>query len=422
MPDRLSAARRSVRAGLPLLVLIVAGAWSIAVAPASTASSGADAPRSSAAWQQFHGDAGKTGWNRSEHVLAVDNVHRLKERWAVADGQLTGSPIVVGSQTFAVVGNTDANGQMVSELVAVDRVSGDVNWTAPLFGNPAFPPAALAFNGLVLVVTNGVLEGYQADTGTLAAVITVGQSRGPTVSGSSIYLGSADHNVYAISATDLSARWHTELPAEIDSLVAVSDHRVFAVAGDELFALDAATGAILWHSSVGTVFGGGPAVVDDVVYVAADVPSEGSGLARLVALDARSGRRLWSADAGDDVHSVPAVDGRQVYIGAINGEVHAYDRKTGKLRWTRNLSGEIWSSIAVANGVIYLDIDTGTAFALRARTGATLWSATPTGTGAFATVSSPAVADGMLFVGYGAAGFRGYGVCRHDRCHGRDDD
>jgi outer membrane protein assembly factor BamB len=50
----------------------------------------------------------------------------------------------------------------------------------------------------------------------------------------------------------------------------------------------------------------------------------------------------------------------------------------------------------VANGVVYVGSDDGNVYALSASTGAELWSFTTPGP----VSSSPAVADGVVYVGY----------------------
>jgi len=118
---------------------------------------------------------------------------------------------------------------------------------------------------------------------------------------------------------------------------------------DHVYALDARTGAEIWHykQPLGpiTVYCCGPnnrgvAVDGNMVYLA-------TLDAKLVALDAKTGKVAWQSDIADpelgysETMAPTAVDGK-ILIGTNGGEygirgfVKAFDAKTGKLLWTFN--------------------------------------------------------------------------------------
>ena len=66
----------------------------------------------------------------------------------------------------------------------------------------------------------------------------------------------------------------------------------------------------------GKLYGLLPAVVDGVVYV-------GSGDSYLYAVDAASGELLWRYETGDNVGSSPAVVDGVVYFGSDDGYLYA---------------------------------------------------------------------------------------------------
>ncbi len=116
---------------------------------------------------------------------------------------------------------------------------------------------------------------------------------------------------------------------------------------DHVYALDARTGAELWHykQPLGpiTTYCCGPnnrgvAVYGNMVYLA-------TLDSKLVALDAKTGKLAWQSDIADpelgysETMAPTAVDGK-ILIGTNGGEygirgfVKAFDAKTGKLIWT----------------------------------------------------------------------------------------
>lgn len=114
------------------------------------------------------------------------------------------------------------------------------------------------------------------------------------------------------------------------------------------------------------------------------------------------------------MHAAPAVDANDVYIGIIDGMVFAYDARAGHQRWAQGADGEVWSAAAIAGGVVYVTVDISQVLGLDARTGAVRWSATADPRD-FATQTSPAVAGGTLYVGFGGAGIHAYTPRHHDR-------
>jgi outer membrane protein assembly factor BamB len=125
-------------------------------------------------------------------------------------------------------------------------------------------------------------------------------------------------------------------PAAVNGVVYIGslDHNVYA--------LNATNGAKLWnYRTDGTVYSS-PAVVDSVVYV-------GSEDGNIYALNASSGVKLWSYHTNGYVESSPAVVG-VVYIGSLDGKVYAL---TSPLKPPNTLFGVI---LAVAVVVIVASV------------------------------------------------------------------
>ena len=384
---------------IPLAVLIAPPAASATTAATAHAKQASSHP----AWTQFQYDAAKTGWNRAEQSLTRRNVGTLAERWSSADG-LAGSPIVVGERVFVTL-----DGQ----LTAFSRNTGKLLWQTALDGDVALPPGVLAYgDGRVVVTTSAGVEAVKAASGAVAwRNSSIGGSRGPTVDGDRVYLGSYDQHVYALSLETGKIKWATPTSDPVHSTVAVSGRTLYVGADDDLVALRTDTGTVRWRTPTGNVYGGGPAVRDGRVYLGVNLGGEG-GQTLLFAVRASSGRILWQANIGGDVHSAPSVDANNVYIGVIGDEVFALDAKNGHMRWTQQVDGEVWSGIAIGGGVAYTTTDTSVTYGLNTTTGAVLWSvpAQPTGV---ATLASCAVTGGRLYVSYGSAGLKSYAPRRH---------
>jgi alcohol dehydrogenase (cytochrome c) len=142
---------------------------------------------------------------------------------------------------------------------------------------------------------------------------------------------------------------------------------------DHLYALDARTGAELWHykHKMGpiTTYCCGPnnrgaAVYGDMVYMA-------TLDSKLLALDAKTGKLVWSSDVADpelgysETMAPTAVNGK-ILLGTNGGEygirgfVKAFDAKTGKLLWTFNTIPEnsqgVWATTDATGRDMHRDI------------------------------------------------------------------
>jgi outer membrane protein assembly factor BamB len=149
-----------------------------------------------------------------------------------------------------------------------------------------------------------------------------------------------------------------------------------------------------------------PAVVDGVVYFCEE--------STLLAVDSKTGRELWKFDTKEVIWTgSPTVADRVVYFGTGHtsipgrregyGRLYAVDSETGQQKHRIGIVGDKFttdSSPAVANGVIYLGSDDGHLYAIeppfdtQARRRPTIWKFK---TGA-RIASSAAVADGVVYV------------------------
>ena len=212
----------------------------------------------------------------------------------------------------------------------------------------------------------------------------------PAVANGVLYVGSTDNNVYALDASTGALLWSYNTGPISDSSPAVANGVVYVGTYDfNVYALDASTGALLWSYPTGNVVSSSPTVANGVVYVGSDDHN-------VYALKASTGAPLWSYYTGlYRVSCSPAVANRVVYVGSDDNNVYALDASTGAKLWSYTTSSYVRSSPAVANGVVYIGSDDNNVYALDASTGTLLWSYT---TGSYVR-SSPAVVNGVVYVG-----------------------
>ena len=146
-------------------------------------------------------------------------------------------------------------------------------------------------------------------------------------------------------------------------------------------------GEVAWKADLGASPGGGPVVLEDVVYA-------GSVDGCMHAFSASDGAPLWDRCLEAPISSTPAIAGHLIYFGMLDGRVTALDRDEGSVVWTFRTDAPVRSSPAVVDGVLYTGSSDRRLYALDALTGEERWS--------FATegriTSGPAVNERLVVV------------------------
>ncbi len=329
--------------------------------------------------------------------------------WGQQDGTDSDQPTLTVRSTLVQVPVLVKNkaGRVVFELTADDFVVTDngVRQKTTLDADSDSQPLALA----IVVETGGAGVQHLRDYGQLDSVIDA-------------LIGNVEHRVTVIgfdSAPHLLVPFSSRTGdvsralaglIEGDNGGAILDGIAFAVEhptgryvysspavangivyfGSEdqnVYALNANTGAKLWSYTTDSSVDSSPAVSKGVVYI-------GSFTGNVYALKAKTGAKLWSHTTGSWVLSSPAVANGVAYVGSQDGKVYALNAKTGAEVWSYTARPYVYSSPVVANGVVYFGSDDYNVYALNANTGAKLWS--------YATGNSvdsgPSVADGEVYI------------------------
>ncbi|MGH9366967.1 MAG: PQQ-binding-like beta-propeller repeat protein [Thermoanaerobaculia bacterium] len=251
---------------------------------------------------------------------------------------------------------------------------------------------------------------------------TKGPLRGsPVLAGGLVLFGSGDGNLYALEASSGRERWRAKLSGAVQSTPAVSGGLVFATSrGRDVTALDVASGRVAWRFQTGAerpfpwgwdFWLSSPAIEGQRVYV-------GAGDGNLYALEAATGREIWRLPTEGRVRSSPAVTDGVVYVGSMDGRLYAADAESGKRLWAFDTEGvaidskkagfdrtSVVSSPAVAEGLVYIGSRDARLYAVDRATGRERWRFghrvdSMEGAPEISWVlGSPALADDLVFVG-----------------------
>ena len=364
-------------------------------------------------WAQSGGSPDHTGARSRE--LAPP----LAARWATAIGGhvLQAAPAIAGGSVYLTA--TDQGDGGTGGVVALDLATGQIRWRTT---TPLQVRGGVAVSGGVIAAAqiDGTVLGMDLATGAirwrseLGAGLVPGAAAifaPPTADAGDILIGN-QRRLAAISAAEGGMQWSVDpvpqgqdsqalsavavsdgaafgvfnrafggvgawdrttgaelwrfegpLTTAINASPVVADGQVYVVNGlDEVFALDAATGALRWQNKLdpagfdwGNATVGTPAIARHILVVPTLYRD-------LVALDATTGYELWrhagtpsqvrathyrgAGEAGFEAS--PVITGDIVWAADTAGELTALDLQTGKALWKTQLGTPVLGGLAVS--------------------------------------------------------------------------
>lgn len=353
-------------------------------------------------WPMARYDAAGTSFNPDASGPKGDPRIAWEGTFDSTGGFGMGPPILADGTVYA----------STQELVAFDAATGDVRFSygdAHRFSTPAHVPSSIYRTDTLAVATSGWIVGLNAGGGLKLFGRRFGDERWKTPAGESgfDFFGpteapppvSVDGTVYgvvpetsdvvALEADSGRERWrrsiaYSDIASEAPRRPAVKDGTVFATAWPyQIRAFDAETGEEEWHDELDEQMVLAPTATDDAVVV----PTR-SGV---TTYEADGSDIRWKRDLeGNATEGAAAVADGTVFVADGDQSLHALDLETGDEEWS--ISFPTPTTPAAADGVVYVT-NGAELIALDAETGdeqftyESEWSFSP-----------PAVGDGVLYI------------------------
>lgn len=269
-------------------------------------------------------------------------------------------------------------GTRKGEVIALNAQDGQQRWSAAVSTEVLAPPAAA--EGVVVVQAgDGKLFGLAATDGSLIWSVARGEpaltlrgTAAPLIVRDAVLAGFANGRVAAVALKDGQVRWETvvaeprgrneiERLVDVDAAPAVRASSIYAAAYQgRAAALNMESGRLLWWREMSAYAG-----LDSdsqQVYV-------GDERDQLFALDARTGASLWRQE-GLSLRQLSAatVAGNYVVVGDFEGYVHWLDKKDGAFVARYGVGDPVKAKIlADGQGTFYVLDQDGDLTALRLR-------------------------------------------------------
>jgi eukaryotic-like serine/threonine-protein kinase len=203
-----------------------------------------------------------------------------------------------------------------------------------------------------------------------------------------LYVGSYDHNMYALEAATGKFIWKYPTDAGIVSKPVVYENNVFFGSEDHrLHVVLVRNGKVNW-----TYFTNGP--VRSSPHIAEGHIFIGSDDGFLHAVNTITGRRAWQVEAGAPIRSTPWAGTESVYFGTEDGELFCV-LFNGVIKWRFKARRAITSSPVFSQGLVYVGSMDATLYAIDAKTGWVTWRFRL----GKASISTPCVMENRIFTG-----------------------
>ena len=142
---------------------------------------------------------------------------------------------------------------------------------------------------------------------------------------------------------------------------------LFAASEDgEVYAIDKASGDVLWRERTGEIITGGVGAGGNMVLL-------GTRDARVFALEQSTGDFLWEASVSSEVLAAPASDGRLVAVQTVDGRLIALEPSDGRQRWVYETTVPALSLRGNSQPVIVGGFSNGMVAGVDANNGFLMW-------------------------------------------------
>ncbi len=203
-----------------------------------------------------------------------------------------------------------------------------------------------------------------------------------------LYIGSYDHNLYALEADNGNFIWKYAANGGIVSKPAIHDGKVYFGSTDQyIHAISTRGGKKVWVQSTDGAIYSSPTIAEGHLFI-------GSDDERLHVLNILAGREAWSVNLGSRVRSSPIVAADSVFVGSENGEIQCYDF-SGNIRWRTAAKRAVTASPHFYDNAIYTTSLDGVLYAIDAKSGWVIWRYRMEG----GSISTPTTNENHVYVG-----------------------
>ena len=316
-------------------------------------------------WLRLYGLPRKDGFKLIQRSINHEDTRQPRVLWMRNTTIRTNDFYSYGLLDDNVLYYTTSNG----EILALNTTDGSTQWEVQVNKHPYYLTKPVIYNDQLYV---GCLDSLLCinRTGDIVWFKPLGNiSCNPVISDHVLVIGTKEGGLYGFNVSSGVGLWSKHLP----SAVTVSNPYnglIYAVSGDQYFAVDTKTGNILYNHTCTGVITSPPVIHDGVVLF-------GSHDTFIYALNTSTGRVLWRYETGWGIDNSPVVYNDTVYVASQDHNLYALDLDNGSLKWFYTCKAAFHSSPFISNGYLVLGCDDGSVYMLDASNGSLIYCFTP---------------------------------------------
>jgi eukaryotic-like serine/threonine-protein kinase len=284
-----------------------------------------------------------------------------------------------------------------NNVYAFNATNGRLLWQRRIATTGIESDAVIADSTVYVGTNDDYLYALDAVTGITRWTFRTGGniSSSPKLANGKVYFGSSDGRLYALEAKTGQMVWYYQTGGMLNQSGSCLVNNTLYVGSRDgyLYAINEHSGTLKWRYGTGAISfeSSSPTVHNGVVYIGGWYNVPGFTLKGSVyAVNAATGSLVWEKLENTGFSSSPFVNDERFCITGDNGKINVLQTTTGNTLWQKTIYGNS-SSPVEANGVIYVGgPGTGFIYAFDAKTGNEMWKFPIPG--AF-MASSPVVID-----------------------------
>jgi len=203
-----------------------------------------------------------------------------------------------------------------------------------------------------------------------------------------IYIGSYDHNVYALTKHNGEFQWKYPTDGGIAARPCLYKDLLIFGSEDRIAYAITTQGRLMWTCPTEGRIRSSAAVEYDHAFF-------GSDDYRVYAVNAQTGRVIWRFETMGPVRSSPKIGDELVFVGSEDGFLYGLDLANGSARWKFKSNRNITGSPALFKDIVIAASTDWNVYAVDAKTGYSIWQVR---TGQ-SIISSPVIFNETIYIG-----------------------
>jgi len=211
----------------------------------------------------------------------------------------------------------------------------------------------------------------------------------PSISGSTLYVGCYDNNLYALNRSTGEFRWKFPTEGGIAATPTIWEDLVLIGSEDfSMYGISAHNGRLKWTCQT-------KGRIRSSARIAYEHAFFGSDDSNVYGVQAKTGRVVWKAPTAGQVRSTPALGEEMLYVGCEDGYVYALNLQRGGLQWRHYCGSGVTSSPLLWEGLLIVGSTDRYVYALDLNSGWPVWRFRAEK----AIISSPRIQNETVYIG-----------------------